>query len=186
MDTDYFLIKKMRRGDEKAFDTFVNKYYPDVLRYCFYHCQDKEEAKDLAQDTFLHFFRGFSDYKYRGKTKNYLYTIAGNLCKNFYKKTKEYLTESLDDTVFAENMLSGQFSENYMEKHMTTQLVVRICLEKLKEEYREVLILYYYQELKQSEIADLLGIGLPLVKYRLKKAKEQMEIFLRMEGFDEY
>lgn len=56
-----------------------------------------------------------------------------------------------------------------------------MCLDRLPEELREVIILYYYQNLKQTEIADVLGIGLPLVKYRIKKAKAQMEKMLRSE-----
>lgn len=55
------------------------------------------------------------------------------------------------------------------------------ALHKLPGELREILILYYFQERKQREIADILGIGLPLVKYRLKQAKEQLGEFLGKE-----
>ena len=89
MDTEYVLIKRMRRGDDVAFDAFVHKYYKDILRYCTYHCFDAEEAKDLTQETFLHFFSGFDLYTHEGKVKNYLYTIAGNLCRNFYKRQED-------------------------------------------------------------------------------------------------
>ena len=172
MDTDFKLIKRMRQGDEEAFDLFIHKYYTDILRYCTYHCYDSEEAKDLTQDTFLRFFAGFSDYTHRGKPKNYLYTIAGNLCKNYYKKANGHSTEPLDESTLSE----------VLEDELTTQLTVRMCISRLPEEFREVIILYYYQDLKQTEIADVLGIGLPLVKYRLKKAKEQLEKMLRTEG----
>ena len=65
---------------------------------------------------------------------------------------------------------------------MTSQITVRMGLDRLPEELREVIILYYYQGLKQTEIASILEIGLPLVKYRLKKAREQLEKMLRTEG----
>lgn len=45
MDTDYALIRQMKQGDEAAFDIFVHKYYSDILSYCSYHCNNKEEAK---------------------------------------------------------------------------------------------------------------------------------------------
>lgn len=51
------------------------------------------------------------------------------------------------------------------------------ALHSLPEELREVVILYYFQELKQKEIAKILGIGLPLVKYRLKRAKEMLTAY---------
>ena len=72
------------------------------------------------------------------------------------------------------------------EDVLSTQITVRTCLDQLSEEFREVIILYYYQDLKQTEIADVLGIGLPLVKYRLKKAKEQLQQMLRTEGSHGY
>lgn len=67
VDTDFLLIMKMKQGNEQAFDEFVHRYYEEILKYCRYH--------------------------YKGKTKNYLYTIAGNLCKNFYKKKNDIPTE---------------------------------------------------------------------------------------------
>ena len=46
MDSDFFLIRKMRQGDEEAFDIFIRKYYGDILRYCACHCFDAEDAQD--------------------------------------------------------------------------------------------------------------------------------------------
>ena len=89
MDVDFLLLMKMKQGEEDAFDKFIRKYYEEILKYCTYHCFDSEYARDLTQETFLRFFANLSAYQYCGKTKNYLYTIAGNLCKNYYKKKKE-------------------------------------------------------------------------------------------------
>ena len=93
MDFDLLLIQKMKRGNENAFDIFVRKHYEEILKYCSYHCLDTSYAEDLTQETFLHFCEKISDYRYIGKTRNYLYTIAGNLCRDYYKKTKESLLE---------------------------------------------------------------------------------------------
>ena len=89
VQNDFLLIRKMKQGDDDALDLFVHKYYQDILNYCHYHCSDKTYAEDLAQETFVHFFSKLSDYHYRGKTLNYLYTIASNLCKDYLKKIKE-------------------------------------------------------------------------------------------------
>lgn len=79
----------MKQGDDNALDLFVRKYYQEILIYCHYHCSDKAYAEDLTQETFVRFFAKLSDYHYRGKTLNYLYTIACNLCKDYSKKIKE-------------------------------------------------------------------------------------------------
>ena len=93
MDFDLLLVQKMKRGNENAFDVFVRKHYEEILKYCSFHCLDVSYAEDLTQETFLHFFEKLSNYRYMGKTKNYLYTIAGNLCRDYYKKAKESLLE---------------------------------------------------------------------------------------------
>ena len=92
---DFLLIRKMKQGDDNAFDLFVHKYYQEILSYCYHHCFDQTYAEDFTQETFIRFFSKLPDYHYKGKTLNYLYTIAGNLCKDYLKKTKETLLEEI-------------------------------------------------------------------------------------------
>lgn len=167
MDSDFLLIRKMKQGDDMAFDTFVRKYYKDILNYCHYHCPYRECAEDLTQDTFVRFFAKLSNYHYIGKTKNYLYTIAGNLCKDYLKKKKETLVEELE--------ISGELKSHSHMENVLNKIALEQALEKLPAELEEVIILYYFQELKLTEIADTLQIGLPLVKYRLKQARMQLK-----------
>ena len=174
MDTDSKLIKKMRQGDDTAVDLFVQKYYSDILRYCSYHCPDRGYAEDLTQDTFVRFFENFGEYSHVGKAKNYLYVIAGNLCRNYYRGLRE-----IPDSQSIESE-TGRGSENGTE--IVEQIAIQQALDALPDELREVIILYYYQDLKQKEIAEILGIGVPLVKYRLKRAKQELESCLGWEA----
>ncbi|MGM9617821.1 RNA polymerase sigma factor [Butyricicoccus sp.] len=171
MDEDFFLIQKMKLGSEAAMDTFVHKYYADILHYCYRHLYDSGEAEDAAQETFERFFRHLQEYRHYGKAKHYLYVIAGNLCKSRYGTTSAV---PLDESIEA----SGDHAETIAVK---TDLSA--ALQKLPAELRDVLILHYFQDLKLREIADILQIGLPLVKYRLKQAKACMR---EMLGEEEY
>ena len=172
MDIDFWLIQKMKHGDENAFNVFVHKYYKKILDYCVYHCMDKSYAEDLTQETFVRFFAKLSDYRYRGKTINYLYTIAGNLCKDYFKKAKD----SMMDEQVMENQSSLGLSE---VDEIIDKLAIQGALAELQEELREIIVLYYFQGLKLSEISDVLHIGLPLVKYRMKQAKLKLEDLLK-------
>lgn len=178
MYSDFLLIRKMKQGEESAFDLFVRKYYKEILAYCGYRYPDKECAEDITQETFVRFFAKLSDYNHMGKTKNYLYTIAGNLCKDYFKKIKEIPVE--------ESELSTQieFAEYPME-HALNRLTVEWALKQLPNELSEVVTLYYFQELKLTEIADILHISVPLVKYRLKQAKMQLRKLFGKEGIYE-
>lgn len=174
MDGEFLLIRRMKQGDEAAFDSFVRKYYGDILRYCAYRCADQGDAEDLTQEVFVRFFAKLSQYHYKGKTKNYLYTIAGNLCKNHGKKQREIPVE---DKVLAGRETAEESHEDTVAEQITMEEAIR----QLPPQLEQVIDLYYFQELKLTEIARVLAIGLPLVKYRLRQAKKQLEELLREE-----
>lgn len=178
MNADFLLIRKMKLGDEKAFDVFIRKYYKDILNYCNYHCFDRSYAEDLTQETFVRFFANLSSYHFKGKTKNYLYTIARNLCKDFYKKKKDLPVE---ETFIQERARSdtGQIDS------VVNKMTIEWAMEQLPEELQEVIILYYLQGLKMTEISEVLGISLSLVKYRMRQGKTQLKKLLRKEDFHE-
>ncbi|MBE5971960.1 MAG: RNA polymerase sigma factor [Lachnoclostridium sp.] len=169
MDADFLLLHRMRNGDEQAIEDFVRKYYPMILRYCCLHIRDIGYAEDLTQETFARFFRTLSQYHHYGKAANYLYVIAGNLCRDYHKKQTAIPMEELPEQPV------------YPMDSLILQLDIHRALEKLPPELREITILYYFQELKQKEIAKILNIGLPLVKYRIKRAKELLEQFIGKE-----
>ena len=100
-----------------------------------------------------------------GKTRNYLYTIAGNLCRDYYKKAKESLLEEQSREI--QNSLQQSETEDILNK-----ITIEAALSNLPDEL---------QELKLAEISDALQIGLPLVKYRIKQAKMRLEKLLSEE-----
>ena len=160
MISDFLLIQKIRNGDSNAGNEFVKKYYPLIYQYCFLHIHDRDCAEDMAQETFVRFFEAVMHRTDIAKAKSYLYRVAGNTVKNYYRKKKELLLEKLPDT----------------EENNAADIEVRLDIERavarLPDEIKEITILFFFQGLKQKEISDLLGIKLSLVKYRVSKAKE--------------
>ncbi len=160
METDWILVLKMKQGDEEAGERFVRKYYSDILKYCHFHCQNRNFSEDLTQETFLRFFLSLPRYLEIGKAKNYLYIIAGNLCADAAKSPQ---TISLEQEIPVETM-----------EALDTRILLDHEVRRLPAELREIIVLHYYQGLKLSDVASVLGIGLPLVKYRLRRAKDQL------------
>lgn len=174
MDSEFLLVWKMKQGEEAAFEEFVRKYYGEILNYCAYRCADKAYAEDLTQETFVRFFGKLPKYHERGKARNYLYTIAGNLCRDYWRKRKEI---SLEGTGLEERLES----EDHQMESLLDQAVMEWALQQLPEELCEVIVLHYFQGLKLREVAEVLKVGLPLVKYRIRQAKMQLEKLLRKE-----
>lgn len=167
MDSDFLMVIRMKHGDAQALDSFVRKYYPAVSRYCYAHTPNKSDAEDLTQETFARFFHSFRDYQHRGKALHYLYVVASHACTDYAKNHVQM--EELPEDWEAERTDED------------ARISVRQAVYALPEELREVTILYYLQDLSQKEIAQILEIGLPLVKYRLRRAKELLRIALGEE-----
>lgn len=166
MDADFSLLRRMRQGDEDAIEEFVRKYYPLILRYCRLHLTDTDEAEDVTQEVFARFFRTLPQYQHYGKAANYLYVIAGNLCRDSFKKIRPLPLDQVPE------------QPQEVTPELDRRMDVRRALDSLPPELREAAVLYFYQELPQSSIGKILGIGLPLVKYRIKRAKELLALYL--------
>ncbi|MGI6721486.1 MAG: RNA polymerase sigma factor [Anaerovoracaceae bacterium] len=168
---DHALIRRVRQGDLQAADAIVHKYYDDIFAYCRCHTLEVHTAEDLTQDTFLSFFSSLASYRHRGKLLNCLFTIARNKCSEEIKK-KRNTNVSID--FVAAGALSGCAETPKTED----QILVEQAVNSLPEELREVTILYFFMDVKQREIAGICGIGLPLVKYRIRQAKEKIKKYL--------
>lgn len=105
-------------------------------------------------------------YRHYGKAANYLYVIAANTCHDYHRKHKEIATETMPEQ-------ADTRADNAEER-----LDVQMAFKRLPEEVREVAVLYFLQEQKQKDIAVMLGIGLPLVKYRIRRARELLAGYL--------
>lgn len=171
MGIDFFLVCRIRNGDDKAAEIIIRKYYMKIFDYCKYHSENIHTAEDLTQEVFLIFLKKIDQYKHRGKLLNYLYTIARNKCIDERKK------ESNKDISI--ECIAYEVSSSSIESERTIEsLYVREAVEKLPSDIREIIIMYYFLDMKQREIADICGISLELVKYRLKKGKEMIKKYI--------
>ena len=143
--------------------------YDKIYRYCYFKLNHKEAAEDVTQETFLRFLESVR-YREKGKSQEYLYTIARNLCMDeFRKRTREPLAEEQND-------------EN-MEDRILTRLSVKAALHKLDRESQELLLLRYVNEVPVSVICSLMGISRFAVYRKTMRARKQFKEQLEKEGF---
>lgn len=171
-----------RRLTEKIYyekdwpEDLVRDNYADIYRYCWRYLGQKETAEDITQEVFLKFFKNIEKYREYGKLKNYLYVIARNMIRDYYRKFPGN----------AENFQrekEGFFSvipENDEMERAETRFVIREALMKLEKKERDIIILRYYQELRIRDIAQILEMPASTVRYRLKQAEKK----LRREFFE--
>lgn len=133
----------------------LRKTYDKIYRYCFYKVRNSAVAEDITQETFLKYFAQNPKIK-RGEDMAYLYTIAKNLCIDYFRKKQ---TEELPEDYPAE-----EFSET-----SDTKIAVRAALEKLDERHKEIILLRYLSGLSVNETAETMGIS-RFAAYRLERA----------------
>lgn len=175
MNADYLLIRGAKSGNTKAAEAIIRKYYANVFDYCKYHSADIHTAEDITQEVFLTFIKEIHRYKHQGKLLNFLYTIARNKCIDEKKKMR-------NTDVSTECVLKELEAEPVGFEGETDYLMVQEAVDNLPDEVREVIVVYYYLGMKQKEIAEICGIGLSLVKYRLKQGKEMIRKYMEGES----
>ena len=144
--------------------------YDKIYRYCYFKVNNKEIAEDLTQETFLKYFSQTS-YINRGKLLAYLYTVAKNLCIDYYRNNnrgKEFDME---------------ISWNDAISKVETNLTVRQAVYTLPKDLQELLLLRYANELKVNEIASIMGISRFSVSRKLNRAYGELKAILREEDF---
>ncbi len=146
-------------------EKFIRKYYDEIFRYCYHHVESRATAEDLCQDTFVSFIEHYQEYRHMGKMKNYLYTIAGNKCRDYYRKKMP--------------LFMAEVPEQEAGQQMEETVVIRQMVVSLPEEFGEAVILRYFQNMRYGEIGSILGISTSLAKYRVKKG---LELLAAMEG----
>lgn len=167
-DMDFLLVKKAKNGDEQAGEQLIRKYYTAIYQYCFLHLRDRDLAEDMTQETFTRYFEALQTYTDYGKLKNYLYRIAGNIIKNYYKKKKELPMEEMSE-IPGNDMRDAEI-----------RMDIEQAIDRLPKELKEITILFFFQDLKQKDIARLLDINLSLVKYRISRAKKLLSEYLEV------
>ncbi|WP_350345158.1 RNA polymerase sigma factor [Proteinivorax tanatarense] len=175
---DYLLIRKIKAGDKQAFETLVQKHYQNIFSYCIRRTGNKVVATDLTQDIFLKLIKAIYSYKFTGKFKNFLFTIAVNTCNDYYKKNK-YSYEDIDALQKADD--SPQPIEQVI--HNEQAINIKGKIDTLPDTQKDVIILYYYHDMKIKDISNITGVKLSTVKSRLKQGKKKLKKLLSEEDY---
>ena len=167
-------IQKLKKGDNEGINLLFDKYYDKVYGYCYRHINHRETAQDLTQEVFLRVFRRIEDYRDYGKFENYLYVVAGNLCKDHYKRRKMLTLEEIEQQVEEQGFIR------------TEQAIgVQQALNQLPSLEREIVYLRYYQELKIKDIAKIVNLTISTTTYHLKQGQKKMADYLKEEKEDD-
>ncbi len=152
------------------FEEIYAEYNKDIYRVCLAILKNSHLAEDATQETFYKVLKKFNTYNNQSNLKTWITSIAINICKNLLKK-KSYKEVSMETISYESPFDDSNQIEN--------KLTILNAVENLSPDLRMVVVLYYYQDLTQKEIAKMLKVPETTVVYRLRKAKEILEDMLK-------
>lgn len=160
---------------------FKNLLYPHMkLLYnvAFKYCGNGFDAEDIVQETYLTAFNKFYQLKDRSKCKPWLLTILrNNFLKSYHKKKNQKKLSETDYIEFLKVSLAADDPEKSVVKASSRQMV-QAAIDQLPEKYREVLLLYYMDEMRYKDISSILGIPIGTVMSRLTRARGNLKVIL--------
>lgn len=173
-------IQKVLLGDTNAFAVLVNRYKDMVFTLCLKMVNNREEAEELAQDSFIKAYRSLNQFKGESKYSTWLYKIAYYTCLDRLKKLKKEKQIVAINTYSNEQIASLQTDFEQLLERERRELVQE-CLQLLPAEERFLLTLYYLEEQSVKEIAQIIGTTEGNIKVKLFRSRNKLTTFLQVQ-----
>ena len=154
---------------DRLFVELVNEHQRMLLHMCYVYLRDQELARDAVQEIFLKAYRGLDSFRGESNVKTWLIQIAVNTCKSMRRSAwlrhhdRRITPEDIPQTVL-------------MTREEDMDVMCGIM--QLPPKLREVIMLYYWQDMNVSEIAQSLGVAQSTVSRRLKHARDELHAVL--------
>lgn len=173
------IIARARRGDADAFEQLVVAYRDQVFRLALRMCGNETDADEVAQEAFLSAWKGLPNFRGESRFSTWLYQLTTHAAIDLLRREKrQAAAEDIDGIPIVDDGPSPQQQAERAE----TRREIQSALMQLPEEYRQVLVLRFMQELSYEEIGQALKLPAGTVKSRLNRAKAQLKGVLSRSG----
>lgn len=172
--SDQDLVKRFIQGDQTSIEVLINRHKNKVFTYIILIVKNQSLAEDIFQDTFIKVIKSLKEGKYKdnGKFVSWVIRIAHNLTIDHFRKEKQINTYSNEDYE-ADIFNSRKLSENTVEDIMVeSQIIkeVRLLIDELPEDQKQVILLRHYGGLSFKEIADQTDVSINTALGRMRYA----------------
>ncbi|MHC1749273.1 MAG: sigma-70 family RNA polymerase sigma factor [Cellulosilyticaceae bacterium] len=167
-------IMGIQQEEDVDIERIIKVYGDSLLRMCMIYLKDRALAEDAVQDTMIKVYQKYHTFNRACEEKTWIMRIAINTCKNYMRTTWfKRVKTGWELEITSEEKVE----ENLLEQEEQKELLHQIGA--LNYKYKEVIVLYYYQEMPIKEIAIILGIKEGTVKVRLQRAREKLNVQLK-------
>lgn len=196
IDDEAAVVAQARLGDATAFSELLRRYEGKIFRLALHITQNREDAEDVLQETFLKAYEHLDQFQGQSKFYTWIVRIAVNQALMKLRKRKSDRSVSLDDTIdTGEDTVAREIAgwdENPEQQYSREELsrILDGAVDDLAPIYRAVFVLRDVDELSTEETAEALGLSVPAVKSRLLRARLQLRDkltrFFKRKGDDAF
>lgn len=176
------IIEFQKNNNQKAFEILIQRFKNPLTNYVYRFLGDYDSCIDIVQETFIKVYRYKDNYSSVAKFSTWIYTIAGNLARSEYKRKKRKSIFSINS--YGEDEKTFEIPDESYRPDVSADAnlkreVIEKALLKVRESYREAVILRDIQELSYEEIAQILGIEVGTVKSRINRGRSELQKLLK-------
>lgn len=171
--SDEKLAELVQSGEKEIFGILMGRYQDRLFRYGKKFISDYDNIDDLVQEVFIKVYQNIKSFDPKQKFSPWIYRIAHNSYVDALKKQSKMPINILDFDLLLSHTVSDDPVAREKEQDEIKK-IVDSCLDKVSPNYREILILYYIEEMDYKTIADILHIPIGTVGIRLKRGKEAL------------
>lgn len=182
LSDEELILEFQKNNVEAAFEILVQRYKNPLTNFVFRFLGDYEACSDVVQETMIKVYRYKDTYSTVAKFSTWVYTIAGNLARTEYRRQRRRNIFSISD-YGEEHKPYDLPDESYrpdviIDSGIKDEIIQKALL-KVKEAYREAVILRDIQGMSYEEISEILGVSEGTVKSRINRGRAQLQILLK-------
>ena len=162
------------RMDEGRFEALYEKYANDVLRVSYFYLGDRHQAEDVTQDVFVRLLTNAPDLE-EGKEKPWLLKVALNRCRDIWRAAW------VKRVVLGSPAMELTPAPDRMDENLEKQALLE-SIRRLPAEFRDVILLHYYQGYGIAEISEMLHVPEGTISSRLSRGRKKLEDILKESG----
>ncbi|MCF8309647.1 MAG: RNA polymerase sigma-70 factor [Bacteroidales bacterium] len=166
-EEDKKLIERLRKGEEKAFETLFQQYYEPLCVFALQYLPDEDAAKDLVQEMFFKIWEKRTNFYITTSLESYLYRSVHNQAINFLNHEK--IKKSYKDKIL-ESFRRKIHNDEQAYNEIKLEDAVNQSVESLPEKRKKIFKLSRYEGMKYSEIAAKMDISVKTVEAQMTQA----------------
>ena len=175
---DQYYITQTLQGNTQAYANLVTKYQNYVFTILIRMLKNREEAEEVAQDTFVKAFEALSTFRGESKFSSWLYSIAYRKALDTIRKNKQFKTTECIEEYAKIDFRETENALTYLEDKERKDFIEN-CIMQLPEDNAAIITLYYFDELSVKEIAVITKLTEDNIKIKLYRSRKKLFTLLK-------